>query len=358
MHNEPHLASHCIESLLANTNYPHWRLLIVDDQSDEMTRTMLEGYASQYPNIVVHRHETNLGFVGTYNHGIALAKAKYLVFVNSDIIVPPGWLGRLVEVAEADPSIALVNPLSNEAANLSVPMAPGTSCFSLDKLLAAKNGNVAFDIVTAIGFCLLVRREALERHGALDDAFGRGYCEDSDLHMRLTSHGWRSVAAPNTYVYHLGSGTFSKDVAQRRYEKNITLFMARWESRWRDDLRRFGEADPLAGIRGLFQIEPPAPPVPSKIRMKLAKALDVVVRKPKKLATVLGAVVRNPKYFAKALRVLARNRNKLCSAILRPRWTLATLRRRIDAVAPPPPPPTSAADRYRPCSAAAPLLRA
>jgi GT2 family glycosyltransferase/glycosyltransferase involved in cell wall biosynthesis len=307
VHNEPHLAANCIESLLANTNYPRWRLLIIDDQSDDLTREMLVGYASQYSNIVVHRNETNLGFVGTYNRGIALAKAKYVVFVNSDIIVPPGWLGRLVDVAEADPSIALVNPLSNEAANLSVPLAPGTNCFSVDKLLADNEDRVAFDIVTAIGFCLLIRRDALERHGALDDVFGRGYCEDSDLHMRLTSNGWRSVAAPNTYVYHLGSGTYTSAGKQQRYEENITIFMSRWESRWREDLRRFCEADPLGPIRGQFAIEPPAPPSPPPETT-----------------------------FTKAFRVVARNRNKLLAAMLRPRRAIRALRRQW--MAPPPAP--------------------
>jgi glycosyltransferase involved in cell wall biosynthesis len=189
-------------------------------------------------------------------------------------------------------------------------MAPGVNCFSLDKKLAANNDQVAFDIVTAIGFCLLVRREALERHGGLDDVFGRGYCEDSDLHMRLTSHGWRSVAAPNTYVYHLGSGTFSAAVTQQRYEKNITIFMERWESRWREDLKRFCDADPLAGIRGLFQIEPPPPPEPPEVEKRLAKAM----------------------------RVLVHNRKKLLSAMLQPHRAFSAFRRQLDAPAPPPPP--------------------
>ncbi len=315
VHNEPHLTAQCIESLLANTSYPHWRLLIIDDQSDALTSAMLNHYAARHSNIVVHRNETNLGFVGTYNRGVGLARAKYVVFLNSDIILPPGWLGRLVEVAESDPTIALVNPLSNEAANLSVPMAPGATCFSVDHLLQTQNDRVAFDIVTAIGFCLLVRREALERHGALDDTFGRGYCEDSDLHMRLTSNGWRSVAAANTYVYHLGSGTFSSAVAKQRFEQNITVFMDRWRTRWLEDLERFCEEDPISDVRRLFQIE--TPPVPPPLPTRKEKAMA-------------------------ALRVVVSRRRKIASAVFHPQRVLQKLQNHFRHVAPPPsklPPP-------------------
>ena len=227
VYNKPHLAAKCIESVLKWTCYPQWTLTLVDDCGDAVTRQLLSAYAAGSPRIRYLRNAENLGFIGTYNRGIQQSDAKYVVLLNPDTVVSPGWLGKLVAIAESDPTIAMVNPLSNELVNLTVPMAPGTSFVAMNSLLEAQ-GFAPFDIVTAIGYCLLIRREALQLHGCFDEVYGRGYCEDTDLHMRLTTQGWRVVAAPNTYIYHLGHGTYSAGVAAERYKQNIKILRKRW----------------------------------------------------------------------------------------------------------------------------------
>ena len=313
VHNQPNLAVSCIESILANTSYPRWRLLIVDDHSDDVTRTVLEKYASQHANIQYHRNEKNLGFIGTYNRGIALSNSKYMVFTNSDIIVSPGWLEKLVAVAESDPSVALVNPLSNRFANLSLPMVPGMSFLAMNETLERQKNQNAVDIVTTTGYCLLVRREAIERHGCLDEIYGQGYCEDKDLHMRLTSNGWRAVAATNAYVYHLGSGTFTPKGRRERLEVNEVIFRQRWGERADEDLQRFLNAAPLNSVHALFVDENP------------------LVRQRR-----LG---RHWLHMCKkAVGYVYRHRDKLAFAAFHPRYTAAVFKKRLKTVKPPCPP--------------------
>ena len=104
VYNQPHLAAACIESVLRNTKYPRWRLLIVDDHSDENNRTCWSNMRRDAQICQSTGMNKTWASLARTIAGVALASAKYLVLMNSDIVVPPGWLARLVEVAEANPA--------------------------------------------------------------------------------------------------------------------------------------------------------------------------------------------------------------------------------------------------------------
>jgi tetratricopeptide (TPR) repeat protein len=80
------------------------------------------------------------------------------------------------------------------------------------------------------GFCLLVRREVLDRIGRLDECFGTGYFEDDDLCVRAREAGFRLLVALDVFVHHFGGRTFQQlglD-ARERLEANFHLFRAKW----------------------------------------------------------------------------------------------------------------------------------
>jgi len=238
VHNQPHFVEACLESLVRCTDEPDWTLYLIDDLSDAYTASRLEHWQTRCDRIRLLRNETNLGFIGTYNRGLKAGSAKYVVLLNSDTVLTPGWLARMVRAAEADPRVALVNPLTNKASNLSVSMVPGSSAFAMGEVLHDRLKGWTFETITAVGFCLLVRRAALERHGYLDEAFGQGYAEESDLHMRLVTQEWRAIAAADAYVYHRGEGSFPSAEGQTRREENLALFFKRWEKPyWREVAR-------------------------------------------------------------------------------------------------------------------------
>lgn len=307
VYNEPDLASTCLDSVCRYTLYPNWTLTVVDDASDSFTRAFLDEHAARTGRIRVLHNDENLGFVGANNRALRTSDADYVLLLNSDVVVTPGWLTKMVAVAESDSTIAMVNPFSNEFVNLSLPMAPGASFLTMNDLLSQRDDE-PFDIVTAVAYCLLVRREALREVGVFDEVYGRGYCEDTDLHMRMTSRGWRVVGAPNTYVYHKGSATFSPEVMWQRYEKNIEVFRSRWGTQYDRDYQQFIEEGRLKKLRSSFVPEP----VPQ------------VERKP--------SFVR---VSASALRIAVQQRRQLLAMAARPRHTLARLRRGFvsDAVA-------------------------
>ncbi|MDT8322159.1 MAG: glycosyltransferase [Xanthomonadales bacterium] len=240
-----------LEALFRWTDLDRHRLLVVDDASDRTTGACLDRVAGRHAHVDVLRNETNLGFLRSCNRAIAASETDAVVLLNSDVVVTPGWLDRLLACLGTDTSIASVNPLTNRAAQIALPMVPGANFLGMDERLAARPVRCR-DVVTGVGFCMLLRRRALDEVGLFDEVYGRGYCEESDLCMRLVRAGWRTVVAENVYVYHRGGVSFADRDA--RYTANRQIFDKRWKREYRRQFRQFRRADPLGPVRGEFAL--------------------------------------------------------------------------------------------------------
>ena len=181
-----------------------------------------------------------------------LGSAPYLVLINSDVIVTPNWLFRLLHCAESDSRIAAVTPMTNHASNVSIPLAQGANFYGMDRVLSQNSPCNYPDIVTDFGFCTLLRRSALEDVGWFDEIYDCSYYAYLDLCMRLTSKGYRTVVADNVYVYHQGR-TFFEEERNVRHQKDRRIFDARWSKEYQRQLSIFLKADPLKPARDLFQ---------------------------------------------------------------------------------------------------------
>lgn len=240
----------CLDSIDKYTTDVNYRLILINDASDAVTSQYLNNYVTKNINAIVHSLPENKGFVKACNIGFSLCNAPYVVLVNSDVIVTSGWLRSMLDCAESDPSIASVNPLTNHASQISVPIAPGANFIGMNDRL--KNRKPKYpDIVTGVGFCMLLRKSILEEVGFFDEIYGRGYCEESDLCMRLTTSGYRTVVADNTYVFHKGGGTFTD--RGERYHQNRKIFDQRWNVEYQRQYQIFKDQDPLAKVRKLFK---------------------------------------------------------------------------------------------------------
>lgn len=251
----------CLDSLLRLTPPGFYHLNIIDDCSDTVTGRYLHDQAANHPQITLKRNSENKGYVKSCNLGISLGSAPYVLLLNSDVVVTPGWLQRLLECAESDPRIASVNPLTNYASQINVPIVPGANYHGMDELLREQSRHDFPDVVTGVGFCLLLRRSALEAVGFLDEVYGQGYCEDSDLCMRLTSRGHRTVVADHVYVYHKGHGAFLD--RDDRYKRNRKIFNTRWTEEYSKQFKAFRKRDPLSSVRNLFSLRQRFDPMPT-----------------------------------------------------------------------------------------------
>lgn len=242
----------CVESILCYTIMNSYHLYLVNDFSDKTTTGFLQQLSQVHPHITLHNNSENIGYVQSCNMGITLGRAPYVILINSDVIVTPNWLARLLECALSDTKIASVNPLSNNASQIDLPMVPGANFFAMDEYLQKCAPRHFPDIVTGVGFCILFSRKVLDDVGLFDSIYGRGYCEESDLCMRLTTKGYRTVLADHVYVYHKGNGTFTDST--ERYRNNRKIFDSRWSHEYFRQFRAFKKANPLQPLRDLFPL--------------------------------------------------------------------------------------------------------
>ncbi len=205
----------CLHSVLAAIPRGT-RVWVVEDASPEPDLVAaLEALARQ-KRIRLIRQPENLGFPATANAGLRACAPRDAVLLNSDTLVPPGWLDRLCAAAYSAPDIGTVTPLTNDGTVVSYPDIIGgnpvpdlAASVTTDKLAQRANADAVVDIPTGVGFCLYLRRDCLDEVGLFrEDCFAQGYGEENDLCLRARHLGWRSVAAPGVFVAHVGGQSF------------------------------------------------------------------------------------------------------------------------------------------------------
>jgi hypothetical protein len=102
----------CLESLHDTPQGVRLETIVVDNGSSDGAADMV---GREFPEVILHRNPTNLGFARANNQAAQKARGKYLLFLNNDTVVPPGALGRLVDYAKAHPEVGIVGPRLRDA---------------------------------------------------------------------------------------------------------------------------------------------------------------------------------------------------------------------------------------------------
>jgi len=244
----------CIETVLRDL--PDWaRLVVVDDRSPERGLAAALDDLAARQRIHLLRHTVNRGFPATANAGVSAGPDRDIALLNSDTLVPPGWLARLRAAAYAASDIGSVSPLSNNAAILSYPvpdrdnpMPDLHATIALDAIAAEVNASCAVELPTAVGFCMYLKRDCIDDVGALrEDLFAQGYGEENDFSIRARHLGWRHVAACDVFVAHAGATSFA--AASRYLLERNSVVLGRLHPGYAALIARFRAEDPLAPAR-------------------------------------------------------------------------------------------------------------
>lgn len=211
IHNAAEALRACLASVLAHTASPA-RLILVDDASTDPDVAGILGALAGRDDIELLRNDANLGFTASCNRGIAAAGRDDVILLNSDTEVPARWIETLMAAAWSTPETASATPFSDRAGAFSVPSVPDLATTELSRLCAQSSLATPPEAPTGHGFCLYLRRDAIDRVGLLDaEAFPRGYGEENEWCLRALRAGLRHVVDDRCFVRHREAASFGAE---------------------------------------------------------------------------------------------------------------------------------------------------
>jgi len=288
------LARQALESVRALTDRPY-EVIVVDNASTDGTAARL---SRELAGAQVLLNSKNHGFGVACNQGAAVARAPFLLFLNSDTIVQDGWLPPLLEaladeiVAAAGPQFLNADGSLQEAGALVLPTG-GTVLHGHGERadLAEFRFRRLVDYVSAA--CLIVRRSLFNEIGGFDPVYGVGYYEDVDLCFTLRRCGYRVVYEPRSVVTHVRRGSQTDAAAIELTRRNQAIFSQRWKhelvggpAEFRLENRRHGYA--LRDAQAPERMLALGTTVPSRDDPRTALLQTLVALRPENRVTVIA----------------------------------------------------------------------
>ncbi len=233
--NTRQLLAECLNSLYAHPPACPYEVWVVDNASTDGSVDMVR---QAFPEVHLVANAENLGFARANNQGMRLCAGRYVLLFNSDAAATPGALEALVEVAEAQPRAAIVGAqLLNPDGSFQAAYTPFPTLWREFLILTGlgrlwrgrwypsagpqvERGPQPVDYVE--GACLLVRRQAVQEVGGMDEGYFM-YAEEVDWCLAMRRAGWQVWYQPGARIIHHG-GASSR---QRRPQREADLYRSR-----------------------------------------------------------------------------------------------------------------------------------
>lgn len=210
----------CLRSIL-NSAYPRMEVIFVDNASTDGSVQLVKNKFGHDHRIRFVLNNKNYGFCAGNNIGSKHAQGKYLVFLNPDVkIFDSEWLNNLVKIMEGDQTTGIVHPVllnwdSNVVQSAGIYMLWPHPIFTFD---FGKNEDYKefikrhpkpYAVFSALGACMMIKKELFEDIGLFDSNFFM-YGDEIDISWRTWIRGYKVVTVPSVTVHHYLGGTREK----------------------------------------------------------------------------------------------------------------------------------------------------
>lgn len=229
-YNLKEITQQCIESIRQNNPASSYEIVVVDNNSGDGIREWLQ----EQEDIKLVCNSENVGFPCGCNQGIELADSENNIFLlNNDTVVPPNAIFWLRMGLYEQENIGATGSVSNYVVNGQMIMEKYNT---LEEYLAyGERNNLPRKKpyekkIFLVGFALLLKKEALDSVGVLDERFTPGQYEDNDMGIRMHNAGWQVLLCRNSFIYHYGSGGGKyKDSWNQVAQKNAEKLKEKWK---------------------------------------------------------------------------------------------------------------------------------
>lgn len=233
-YNARELLRNCLESLYQHPSRFPYEIIVVDDASGDDSWAMVR---DQFPQVQLLRNKENLHYARSNNRALELAKGRYVYLLNSDTLMRPQALDKMVEFLDTHPRAGAVgNKLLNEDGSIQASVkvlpsfmaglfgarSPITKLFPNNPLSSKHLLHLSEDMTEPFkaGYVssasTMIRREVVQQVGGLDPRLS--YHVDADYCARIWEAGWEVYYLPDAVVVHLDhrGGTLANPI--RRFK--------------------------------------------------------------------------------------------------------------------------------------------
>ena len=221
---------------------------VVDNAS---TDGSLERIEHRFPSVRIAPQASNLGFAGGVNAGARVTSGRYLLLLNTDAVVSPGAVATLAAFLDAHRACGavtgkLVGEDGQPQRGWNVRRFPTVASFAVELLMIDRLWptnpvsrrqrmlDLSYDRALAVeqpaAACLMVRREAFDALGGMDEDFYPAWFEDVDFCRRLRAAGWQVFLVPDAVVWHRG-GVARHELGSRAFAlawyRNLERYVAK-----------------------------------------------------------------------------------------------------------------------------------
>jgi len=224
----------CLDSIEQLTDYDNLEVIVVDNNSTDGSQEYITNWASKKSEYIAILNDDNRGFSAANNQGLQVASGDYLVLLNNDTHVTPGWVRTLIGHLKRNENIGLIGPVTNNIGNeakIDIQYNSMSEMLIKSAEYTRRHIGQVYNLNAAAFFCVMMAREVYEQVGPLDEVFGIGFFEDDDYCRRINQLGLEVVCAEDVFIHHNLSASFDKlkiSFRNELFEKNKKIYEEKW----------------------------------------------------------------------------------------------------------------------------------
>ncbi len=238
--NTQHLLEACLHSIYDTVQDVAFEVIVVDNGSQDGSVTFMKEY---FPSVRIIENSNNRGFGAANNQAFAIMKGRYALLLNTDAILTPHAAAHLFSFMESTPDAALacgqlLNADGTKQNSIAVAPSLATLLFNtavleylFPKRFPSKRYTHAkpIEIESAVGACIIVRRDAIDDIGLFDERYFF-FFEETDWMWRMRIGGWKLYHVPSARIYHLQGQSIGPSIRSRiEFYRSRYQFLRKWE---------------------------------------------------------------------------------------------------------------------------------